>query len=193
MPRRQTGFRGSRSGFGRMGKNKVAWLSTLTTRQLVIHQIDPSENDEELGISLPSEAGNAVVLMIPVPGRSRPLAWDFTGMTGEELDATRQFFEYLFDLADPVVRERDRVAADAYTKGDDSFSRVYRQVPQFIVRERQKPSDSESVHLGSEDTLDRDGSTGDNSGRLSDGRDELAYGEQGESSSQDDRATSDLT
>jgi hypothetical protein len=111
-------------GFGRVAKNKLAWLNTQTTRQVSLHVFNSGEYDEENGIEVSSEPGPSYVLMMPVPGRKRPLTWNLSGMTQEELTATRQFFDHAFSLADPVTRERDQVANEAFQQGDDSYQRV---------------------------------------------------------------------
>lgn len=145
VPRFQT------TGMGRLSPEKRAILVTSVTRQLAIVSLDPKEWDEENNAQLESEQGDNIVLLITVPGMRRPLRWNLSAMTTAELEATRQFFEHLFDLADPIVRERDKVANEAYERGDDSFVRVYRGLPQFITRPRKEPTDSESVHDRSED------------------------------------------
>jgi hypothetical protein len=134
------------NGFGRFAENKLGILVTSITRQLAIQALDPNAWDEENDVKLKSEAGDNIVLIMPVPGRTKPLIWNMSAMTTEELEATRKFFNYLFDLADPIVRERDKVALDAHKSGDDSYIRVYRTLPQFIARSRKVDSDSEGVH-----------------------------------------------
>lgn len=148
-------------GIGRISDRKIAWLRSLVTGQISIHEMKPEEFDEEYNIQVSSEPGNAYLLLIPVPGRRYPLIWNFSSMTAEELKATRQFFEYLFDLADPIVRERDKVAADAFAKGDDSFSRVFRTPPQLIIRKREKRTNDKGVHNGPEDSSSGAGSDRD--------------------------------
>jgi hypothetical protein len=119
--------------------------------------MDPEQYDEENDITMGSEPGVSYLVMIQVKGRRRPIFWNLSAMTEQELEVTRQFFNNAFDLAEPVARERDKVAADAFANGDDSYHRIYRQVPQFIVRERQGRADSESVLDGSEDVPPGDG------------------------------------
>lgn len=139
------------TGMGRLSDQKRAVLVTAITRQLAIVSLDPKEWDEENNAKIESEQGDNIVLMITVPGSRRPLKWNLSAMTLEELEATRQFFEHLFDLADPIIRERDKVADEAFSRGDDSYNRVYRSLPQFITRPRKESPNSESVHDGPED------------------------------------------
>ena len=138
-------------GYGKQSSNRLAWLRTFVTHQLAVVSIDPTgvldEEDPEFDVKIEkSEKGPNYLLLTTIPGRRKPLVWNMCAMTSEELEATRQFFNYLFDLADPIVRERDKVAEDAFSEGDDSYHRSYRQLPQFVVRARQEPSDSEGVH-----------------------------------------------
>lgn len=150
------------TGFGRINDNKVGILVTSITRQLAIVALDPETWDAEHEVKIASEKGDNITLLITIPGRPRPLAWNLSGMTTEELEATRKFFDFLFDLADPIVRERDKVAQDARDQGDDSYIRVYRTLPQFFTRKRTKRTDGESVHDGPEDASDGLGDGGDN-------------------------------
>ena len=155
MPKSRAGSRNRnirKAGFGRQSEKRLSWLRTQPTRMLYLLGLDPKEYDEELGVEVfGSEEGTAYIIAIEVPGRSRRLNWDLSSMTMEELEATRQFFNYCFDQAEPVVRERDKVANAALEEGDDSYIRVYRPVPQFIVRERAKPSNNQGVHDRPED------------------------------------------
>jgi hypothetical protein len=146
-----------RQGIGRMADAKIAWLRTYPTREVSVHAFDPADYDEEneLPEFRSSEPGISYVLYIPLPGRSTPLKWNLSSMTTEELEKTRQFFNHLFDLAEPVCRLRDKVAADAEANGDDSFVRQYRDLPRFVTRERKVRPNSEGLHDGSEGDAQR--------------------------------------
>lgn len=183
--------RKNRTGFSRISPSRIAWVRTKATQTLAINQETPEEIKEKYEVKN-VEVGDAVYLSITVPGRTRPLVWDFTGMTGDELDAVRKFFIHLFDLADPVVRERDRVAQDALRKGDDSYDRVYREVPTLVMRPRQERTDGESLQHRSEDATGDDGSSSDLSGGLLGSGDGLADEVSGDSQLQDDRPENDL-
>lgn len=134
-----------RPGFGRLSHLKVLILRTQITSQLVVQELDPTSYDEENDVTMNSEAGSNFVLLIPILGRNKPLIWNMSAMTLAELEATRQFFNALFDLTEPVVRERDKVADDAFKQGDDSYTRSYRDAPQFITRPRPKRANGEGV------------------------------------------------
>lgn len=139
----------ARHGMGRLAKNKIAILVTAVTRQLAIQALDPKEWDEENEVELNSEVGHNILLLIPIPGRNRPMAWNLSAMTSAELNATRDFFNHLFNLADPIIRERDKVAQDAFDKGDDTYQRVYRPLPQFVARPWEEFTNSEGLLDGS--------------------------------------------
>lgn len=151
--------RSFRTGFGRVSETRIAWLTTKTTRTLAINHSTPEEVREKFDRE--SEVGDSVYLSITVPGRTRPLTWDLTGMTTEELEATRKFFDHLFDLADPVVRERDRVADEAHSEGDDSYDRVYRELPTLVTRQRKERTHGPSVQHGPEDASGGHGDSSD--------------------------------
>lgn len=147
-----------KAGLGRQSNKRIGWLRTQATRAVYLLGLNPQEYDEELGIEVyGSEEGTAYIIAIEVPGRSRRLNWDLSSMTMDELEATRQFFNYCFDQAEPVVRERDKVANAAAEQGDDSYVRVYRPIPQFIIRQGTQSNDSESVHDGPEDPAEGTG------------------------------------
>lgn len=188
---RKARYRSGGVGWGRVPPEKISWLRTYPSGQVSLHAYDPSESVEELELEMGSEEGVNYVLLMPVPGRYKPLAWNLSSMTYDELEATRQFFNNLFDLAEPVCRQRDKVASDAEAQGDYSYARIYRDVPQFIVRERQVRKNSQSVHDGSQgsDEGSRDGL--DSSGGVRGDSNELADGDPSDSLAQDDEPQAD--
>lgn len=116
---------------------------------------DPAEIDEhaELPPEVGSEKGMSYVLYLSHPtGRGKPIAWNLSAMTAAELEVMRDFFNLAFDLADPVTRERDKVAHEAFEQGDDSFARVYRGLPDFVKRQGPQRENNESIHDGLEST-----------------------------------------
>lgn len=132
-------------GFGRLSDRRIMMLRTLATSTLHVNALNPEDHDEENNIKIGSEKGTTFTLNIPVPGRRVPLVWNICGMTLPELEALREFFNNLFDLAEPVVRARDKAAQDAFAEGDDSYTRIYRDVPQLIVRKRQVGENGEGL------------------------------------------------
>ena len=77
------------------------------------------------------------------------------------------------------------MAEDAKQQGDDSYNRIYRPVPQYVIRERALRKNYPGLFLGLESAIARAG--GDNAldGRLRAGGYELADSESSEDSSQD--------
>lgn len=128
---------------GRFSVNRLAWLK-ITVGQFILMRFDNKEQEQEDFDDLDEENGATVRLMIPRP-RQRPVVFNITALTHDELKMMREFFTLIFDLAEPVVIDRDRIANEAYAKGDDSFVRLYRQVPQFIVRKGAVGPDGESI------------------------------------------------
>lgn len=186
---------GSRRGFlqedGRMSKNRIAWMR-LVIGQFILMRGWTTEDPEEEAVR--KESGPTYRLLLPRPNGGRAVSYNLTALTHEEFLVLKKFFLMVFDLVEPVVIQRDKVAQDAFAKGDDSFARIYRQVPQLVVREGQDGADDESVLHGPEDLPSGDGTGGGQVGdvRAPDGGvrgagDELASGEPPASESQDDK------
>lgn len=161
-------------GDGKMSEERYAWLKTAVGQMVILVQHGEGK-----------ETGPTIRLHLPRPG-GRPISYNLTALTKEELDEMRKFFELLFATAEPVVISRDRMAQDALTAGDDSFARVYRQLPQFIVREGSQPRYDQGVHDGSEGLPPGSGGDSDPSEGSGVVCGELADGEPEEDSPQDD-------
>jgi hypothetical protein len=131
------------------------------------------------------EVGQTIVLYMPRPN-ARPFRLNFTTLTEEELKLTREFFNHLFDLAEPICRERDKAAHDAFQSGDDSYVRLYRQSPQLVIREGAVAPYIESVLGGPEDLPSGDESDGGVEGGLRAPGDAVAPEEPEDSQAQDD-------
>lgn len=176
-------------GTGKLSDRRYAWLST-TIGQFVIMYFD--ENNED---NLDEETGPTIRLFLPRHG-GRPISFNFTALTHEEFVLLKQFFDILFELAEPVVLERDRVAQDAAAEGDDSFARLYRAVPRLVVRERTIRKDGSGISSGSTDVLNGSGVAGnDSSSDLNGGvrgtGDELADDESEEGSTENNGTKTD--
>lgn len=176
---------------GRISENRFAWLRTVVGQFVIMRYPDPNlAVDDEEDVPTDPEIGPSYLLVLPIPGR-KPLKYNLTALTLEELELTRQFFNLAFDMAEPVVRHRDKVAEDAAAEGDDGFARYYRQVPQFVVREGTFREDDQRLLHGSEDLPSGAGGGSDPDGGVRGVRDELAPGEQEEGRTQDDTAEAD--
>lgn len=93
------------------------------------------EKEEAEGTRRNLEVGSDFILSI-ASGSSPLLNINFSLLTEAELDAFRQFMDMAMYSARDTVLERDRVAKDELEKGNDSYSRSYRQLPTFLIRER---------------------------------------------------------
>jgi len=181
-------------GTGKMSENRVAWVKA-NFGQLVIlkyDDADPGGDTDQPGKTEP-DSGPTIRLYVPRPN-ARDFSLNITALTEEELLAFEEFMAFLFELAKPVVRERDRIASEALADGDDSYTRVYRQAPQFVVRQGAKPADGEGVLRGPDDLPGGSGggesATGDDGGLRGAG-DGLAEPEPGSDLPQDDGPQAD--
>ena len=89
--------------------------------------------------------GPDVVLYHPRPGKILDVSIKLANLTLEELTALRELFNTAFDWAEPVVKQRDKEAQDAWEAGDDSHSRNYRPVPTVVYRKRPVGEHDEGV------------------------------------------------
>lgn len=158
---------------GKMSDSRYAWLRTVVGQFVMHRHADP-------GIPGPS-----ILLYLPRP-TGRPLSFDMTALTAEELALTRQFFNLLFDQAEPVCAARDKVAHDAFAEGDDTHARIYRQVPQLVVREGAIGTDREELLDGPEDDAQGPQHDGGPAGGVRGDGDELAPGDAQDGGPEDD-------
>lgn len=176
---------------GRISPNRIAWLRTVIGQFVVMKDYDLESTDSPTEFD-PVESGSTYRLLLPRQS-GRPITYNITALTHEEFIALRKLFDLLFELAEPVILERDRIAQDAFDQGDDSFNRSYRQVPQLVIREGALRADDQGVHDGPDNLHQGDESEAEQveEVRVSDGGvrgagDELAPGESEPTESQDD-------
>jgi hypothetical protein len=195
MPRqyRPGSRRGYRQSDGRMSKNRVAW-ARLVIGQLILMRGYSDEESVEEEKDVRQERGSTYRILITRSTGGRPAQLNLTALTHEEFLIFKEFMLMAMDLAEPVIKLRDKVAQDAFDKGDDSFARIYRQVPQLVVREGTIGDDSEGVLDGLENLPDGDLSGERDGGEVPtpDGGvrgvgDELASGEPSEDQPEDDQ------
>jgi hypothetical protein len=148
MPRSRyrPGLRNNKYRKGKFAEERTAWVDTALGQLILMiyPEITDLEEDEI------TESGPTVKILIP-RYTGTTVYWDLTHLTSEELEATKQFMDLAFETARPIVEERDRIANEAFSRGDDSFSRVYRAVPKLVVRPRQEREHSEGVLDGPSD------------------------------------------
>jgi len=129
---------------GQYVKERMAWVNTF------LGQIALYFYEEGTAVAdTTTEPGPTVKVLIP-RYKGPTVHWDLSALTLEELTKLREFFDLAFDTAEPVIRMRDKVAQDAFAEGNDSISRLYRPVPQLVVRKRPEPEHSEGVLDGPE-------------------------------------------
>lgn len=119
---------------GYMSENRIMWLETFIGQFVVLMYPEGFRDESDDVPAIKTEPGPTIRLMIP--GKTRqPVYFTFTALTSEELASLRELFNRMFDMVEPIVEHRDKAAQDAYDQGDDTITRLYRQVPRLIVRE----------------------------------------------------------
>lgn len=137
----------------RISANRVAWARTAITQLALMRYTDEEmKNVEQRLPNDEGELGDTYRLMISTTS-GRPYTLNLTAMTEQELDAFEGLITLALRAVRPIVRDRDREAAQRYANGDDSFTRSYRQLPQFIIREGAFGQDDRSLLVGLEDAL----------------------------------------
>lgn len=128
---------------GQLTDNKLAFVNVFFGQFVIWADF---VNDDE---GNPTDEILDIKLMHPMPRRPA-IAWNLTALTEDELIAFKHLLDTAFEWALPYVKHRDKEAQDAYENGDDSFSRIYRQVPKLVYRPGAKPEYRESVQHGPE-------------------------------------------
>lgn len=109
---------------GLMSESRWAWVRNVIGQYVIL--VDETENDPQ---------DRTIRLYHPIPSRP-PVSWNLTALTEAELVKLKQLFDLAFEWALPIVQRRDRKAQDAFDNGDDSHSRIYRDVQHLVVRKR---------------------------------------------------------
>lgn len=118
---------------GLMSESRWAWVRNVIGQFVIL--VNPTEGKPE---------DLTIRLFHPIPNRPS-MDWNLTAMTEQELLLFKELIDLAFEWALPVVRNRDKEAADAFAEGDDSHARVYRQVPQLVIRKRPESEYREGV------------------------------------------------
>jgi hypothetical protein len=137
---------------------RYAWVRSVLGTFVIMRHPDLSvvegEEAEELDDDVkeydPGDPGETIILTLPIKGRGRPLAWNLSSLTHAELVAIREYFDIAFELAEPVCIERDKAANEAFDSGDDSVTRIYRALPELIVRNGEVAEHGEGLRVGSQ-------------------------------------------
>lgn len=145
---------------GIMSESRWAWVRVAIGQFVIL--VDEDDNEEIKKIRLFHPIQN-----------SRPINWVLTALTEEELLKLKELFDAAFEWALPIVRLRDKEAADAFEAGDDSHARVYRQVPQLVFRKRPVGEHGSRVLQRPEGVSDGDGRAVSRDGGVRGSGDEL--------------------
>lgn len=129
---------------GLLSRNRWGWAKVYFGQFILFADYFSDEDGNE------TDNVSDLKLIYPIPNRP-PVSWNLTALTEDELMAVKHLFDTAFELALPIVRERDKEAQDALDNGDDSHSRVYRQVPQLVYREGSIGEYRKSLQHGPED------------------------------------------
>lgn len=109
-------------GNRQFSESRYGWVRTYLGQFVIL--VDKADDDGDLNVTLyhPKE-------------KARPVALNLTDCTEEELIAMKDLFDKAFELAIDTARRRDKVAEDAFQRGDDRYARSYREVPQLVYRQ----------------------------------------------------------
>lgn len=172
---------------GKMSKNRLAWLSTYIGQFVLMYYATPEETEDSEKVE--SEPGPTLRLMLPQQ-RGRSIMFNLTALTHEELVKLKELFDIMFSIAEPIVKQRDKAARDAFDRGDDSFIRSYRQVPLMVVRPWAFTADGQGV-LQRPDNDDAGDRVDGDEGVVSDAGVPLADGEPEDGLAEDDDPQTD--
>lgn len=148
---------------GRMSDRRVAWAEFLFGKIIVRQFLPEDETDAEMReYAEENQVGPTVIVQMDFGrGGRRPIYLNLSALTAEEVRVFRDVMNFALDLAEPVANDRDEVARRAQAAGDDSYARVYRAVPQFIIRAGKVIPYGEGVQDGPEDVPGGPGVRGD--------------------------------
>lgn len=130
---------GHRRKAGRISDGTVAWLDTFIGR-ITLKVFEENEMAGEVGY-------NSGIVLRYATGGYRTI--DLTALTEAEWIEFRRFMALVEETVLPVIRERDKVARDAYVEGDGSFARSYRTLPTMVIVERPPTQHSKGLLDGS--------------------------------------------
>lgn len=168
----------TQTGVGQLSRNRWGWVGIYFGKFIIWadYKLDEDKNE--------TDEVQDIKLMYPQI-KGAPVTWNLTACTEEELTSLKHLFDTAFALALPIVQQRDKEAQDAFANGDDSHSRIYRQVPQLVYREGAIGEHSEGVLDRLEDAAGVQRTADDLDGRLRDDGPAVAQPDPSVSSPQD--------
>jgi hypothetical protein len=127
--------------FGQFGPGRRAWI-TFPETEAVYYQ--SGDTDMEID-SLPPDK-----LLFMHRGRIGSTLY-LSRMTYDEVCKLQEFINMVLDSVKDRCKRLDAKAQEAFDDGDDSFSRIYRPVPEIYVRKQPTGEHGEGVHDGHDD------------------------------------------
>ena len=123
---------------GSLTTSRKAW-TTLNNLKVTIFSLHDEKFTDELPEELKDKyskfVGDDDVVTIQLSTGFKSFGVSLTNFTGEELAVFKEMFNHAIELAAPVVAARDAITQEAYDEfDDDSFDRLYREVPRVLVR-----------------------------------------------------------
>lgn len=119
-----------------MAEERVAFFqSVLGTMSIYLNTAGSAERDQT-----PS-----IIVLYGSDNKKFPYKHAITSCTAAELAHYKEFINMAIEMAEPIVAERDKIAAEAMEEGDDSYGRVYRQPSRIVVRPRLLGPDDHSL------------------------------------------------
>ena len=139
---------------GKRGRTRVTpfgkWSETSRVH-LDLHRFSASlyvVGDGTKNPDLEGEEGPEVIVAFSRDGELMYMS--LTSLTHAGLGAFKEFMDIAVANAQDIVLQRDQTAQEALENGDDSYVRVYRTVPNIVIREGQKWPDYPRIRRGFE-------------------------------------------
>lgn len=129
--------RGARTkvNYGKLADGRKAWVQ-LPRFEAIVYQQPATLAEEDDPIEFPEAGLDLVRLVLFRNNRRAKFLLNLTSYTAAELDALRKIIEVAFDAAKPICEELDRRAKQAWEEGNDTHARIYRSVPEVVIRQR---------------------------------------------------------
>jgi hypothetical protein len=189
-------MRGSKSRFLNLALSdyRVAWtknaLAAITVRFFPPEASGDKVDDDTGELLRNIQIGPNVRLDIKPTRAYKAISIELSGLTEPELKGLREIINLAFDLAEPVVKDRDAHAA----KEDPNFSvnpRVHRALPEVAIRHGALEKHREGLRDGPEDAPSGSGGAVSTGNGVRGAGDLVVDSEPDGSGAEDDSATTD--
>lgn len=147
-------MRGAKSRYqgGKMSEGRIAWTRNILV-QLVVRYFEPETNGEKTDLDgnllRDIQVGPNVRIDYKPNHGYKIFGIELTALTEPELAAFKKIMNLAIDLAEPVVKERDRLAK-LEDPNSSTNGRVYRALPEVAIREGAFTPYRQGVQLRSE-------------------------------------------